>query len=80
MIGSVIEMGIATAMGLHVAAALPRLDHPSYLMGPLKHREQIVSEQIRIDDSHIAVPTGPGLGVSVDETHRRSLDPRGSST
>jgi hypothetical protein len=31
MVGSVIEMGIATAMGLHLAAAVPRLAYPSYL-------------------------------------------------
>ena len=34
MVGSVIEMGIATAMGLHLAAAMPSLAYPSYLMGP----------------------------------------------
>lgn len=73
MVGSVIEMGIATAMGLHLAAALPRLAYPSYLMGPLKYREQITAEQIEVVDSHIAVPQGPGLGVTVDEDELRRL-------
>jgi muconate cycloisomerase len=57
MVGSVIDMGIATAMGLHLAAAVPRLAYPSYLMGPLKYRQQII-------DGHIAVSRGAGLGVT----------------
>jgi L-alanine-DL-glutamate epimerase-like enolase superfamily enzyme len=76
MVGSVIEMGIATAMGLHLAAALPHLAYPSYLMSPLKYREQITAEQITIVDGHVAVPTGPGLGIEVDEDALRRLDAR----
>jgi muconate cycloisomerase len=76
MVGSVIELGIATAMGLHLAAALPHLAYPSYLMGPLKYREQITAEQIAVVGAHVAVPTGPGLGVEVDEDALRYLDAR----
>jgi L-alanine-DL-glutamate epimerase-like enolase superfamily enzyme len=76
MVGSVIEMGIATAMGLHLAAALPELAYPSYLMGPLKYREQITAEQIAVVDAHVAVPEGPGLGIDVDEDALRRLDAR----
>jgi muconate cycloisomerase len=76
MVGSVIEMGIATAMGLHLAAALPRLAYPSYLMGPLKYREQITVEQITVDAAHVALPRGPGLGVTVDEDALRRVDAR----
>ncbi|MBO0805022.1 MAG: hypothetical protein J2P25_18350 [Nocardiopsaceae bacterium] len=76
MVGSVIEMGIATAMGLHLAAALPRLACPCYLMGPLKYRERITTEQIEVIDGHVAVPAGPGLGVTVDERRLHALDAR----
>jgi muconate cycloisomerase len=76
MVGSVIEMGIATAMGLHIAAALPRLGYPSYLMGPLKYRQQITEQQIEVIEGHVAVPAGRGLGVTVDENELRSLDAR----
>jgi muconate cycloisomerase len=78
MVGSGIEMGIATAMGLHLAAAVPRLAYPSYLMGPLKYRQQITDEQVEVVDGHIAVPQGVGLGVSVDEEVLRRLDLRRS--
>jgi enolase-like protein len=76
MVGSVIEMGIATAMGLHLAAALPHLAYPSYLMSPLKYREQITAEQITVADAHVAVPTEPGLGIDVDEDALGHLDAR----
>ena len=76
MVGSVIEMGIATAMGLHLAAAPPQLSYPSYLMGPLKYRQQITEQQIEVIDGHVAVPDGPGIGFTVDEQVRRSLDAR----
>jgi muconate cycloisomerase len=76
MVGSVIEMGIATTMGLHLAAVLPRLAYPSYLMGPLKYREQITTEQLVVTDAHVAVPQGPGLGITIDEEALRHLDAR----
>lgn len=76
MVGSVIEMGIANAMGLHLAAAIPRLAYPSYLMGPLKYRDQITAEPVDVVDAHVAVPRGPGLGISVDEDALRHLDAR----
>ncbi|WP_028921707.1 mandelate racemase/muconate lactonizing enzyme family protein [Pseudonocardia acaciae] len=79
MVGSVIEMELATAMGLHLAAALPRLAYPSYLMGPLKYRERLTEEPLEVIDGHVAVPQGPGLGVTVDERELARLDARRSS-
>lgn len=79
MVGSVIEMGIATAMGLHLAAAIPKLSYPSYLMGPLKYKQQITQQQIEVIDGHIAIPQGPGLGFTVDEDEIRRLDARKQS-
>ncbi|MET8182485.1 enolase C-terminal domain-like protein [Streptomyces sp. NPDC005336] len=76
MVGSVIEMGIATAMGLHLAAALPELAYPSYLLGPLKYHQQLTDQQVEVIDGHIAIPEGPGLGFTVDETELRRLDAR----
>ena len=76
MVGSVIELGVATAMGLHLAAALPDLAYPSYLMGPLKYREQITTEPLAVVDAQVAVPAGPGLGIDVDEDAVHHLDAR----
>ncbi|MBA0050915.1 hypothetical protein E0L36_08405 [Streptomyces sp. AJS327] len=76
MVGSVVEMGVSNAMGLHLAAALPRLAYPSYLMGPLKYREQITSPGVEVVDGHVAIPQGPGLGVEIDEAELARLDAR----
>jgi muconate cycloisomerase len=76
MVGSVIELGIANAMGLHLAACLPELAYPSYLMGPLKYRDQL-AEPVVVVDGHVAVPQGPGLGIEVDVEAVRRLDARG---
>jgi muconate cycloisomerase len=78
MVGSVIEMGVATAMGLHLAASLPELSYPCYLMGPIKYRQQITTRQIEVLDRHVNVPQGPGLGVVIDEDELRRLDARNS--
>jgi muconate cycloisomerase len=45
-------------------------------MGPLKYRQQITHEQVEVIDGHIAIPQGPGLGVTVDEAKLRQLDAR----
>ena len=79
MVGSVVEMGIATAMGLQLAAALPHLSYPSYLMGPLKYRQQITDQQVEVVDGRIAFPDGPGIGYTVDEKELRRLDARSTS-
>jgi muconate cycloisomerase len=76
MVGSVIEMDIATAMGLHLAAVLPRLAYPSYLMGPLKYRERLTERTVEVSDGHIAIPDGPGLGIEIDPSALRRLDAR----
>jgi L-alanine-DL-glutamate epimerase-like enolase superfamily enzyme len=76
MVGGVIELGVATAMGLDLAAALPDLAYPSYLMGPLKYREQITVEPLAVVDAHVAVPAGPGLGIDIDEEAVHHLDAR----
>lgn len=66
-VGSVVELGVATAAGLQLAAALPELSHPSYLMGPRKYERQITRPPLQIVDSRLAVGDAPGLGVEVDE-------------
>jgi L-alanine-DL-glutamate epimerase-like enolase superfamily enzyme len=76
MVGSVLELGIATAGGLHLAASLPDLPYPNYLVGPLKYEQDVVLNTIEVNQGQIAVPTGPGLGVEVDEALLKRLDAR----
>jgi muconate cycloisomerase len=78
MVGSVVELGIATAAGLQLAAALPELAYPSYLMGPLKYARQVTWPPLETVDSALPVPDGPGLGIAVDEEAVADMDLRGS--
>ena len=50
--------------------------YPSYLVGPLTHERDVVTEPLRHVDDHVAVPRGPGLGIDVDGAAPRGLDAR----
>ena len=76
LVGSVVELGIATAAGLHLAASLPELEYPTYLVGPLKYEQDISAQPLELTDGTVAIPSGPGLGIEVDEEVLRRLDMR----
>lgn len=67
VIGSMIECGIGTLMGAHVAKALPPV-FSTELCGPFLLADDLLVEPIRIDEGNLAIPPGPGLGAAVDET------------
>lgn len=66
-IGSMVEMGVGTAAGAHVAATLPHAEYPSDVKGPSLHEVSVLEEPVRIEDGYTYVPEGPGLGVALDE-------------
>jgi muconate cycloisomerase len=79
MVGSMPEMGIATAAGLHFALALKPLAYPSELIGALMLTDDIIAEPLPgndgRDDATLRVPTGAGLGVQLrDDIELRWLD------
>jgi L-alanine-DL-glutamate epimerase-like enolase superfamily enzyme len=78
-VGSVVELGVATAAGLQLAAALPELPYPSYLIGARKYERQITWPPLEVVDSRLAIGTAPGLGVEVDEEAVAAMDLRVSS-
>jgi L-alanine-DL-glutamate epimerase-like enolase superfamily enzyme len=68
--GSNLELGIATAAMLHLAAACPTIDcetYPADILGPLYHQFDIVKESLKLGPNVAIVPEGPGLGVELDE-------------
>jgi L-alanine-DL-glutamate epimerase-like enolase superfamily enzyme len=75
-VGSVVELGVATAAGLQLAAALPEVSHPSYLIGSRKYVRQITWPAPEVIDSRLAIDTAPGLGVEVDEEAVAAMDLR----
>jgi L-alanine-DL-glutamate epimerase-like enolase superfamily enzyme len=75
-VGSVVELGVATAAGLQLAAALPELSYPSYLIGSRKYERQITVPPLEVVDSRLAIGAAPGLGVEVDEEAVAAMDLR----
>jgi muconate cycloisomerase len=75
-VGSVVELGVATAAGLQLAAALPEVSYPSYLIGSRKYEHQITVPPLEVVDSTLAIGAAPGLGVEVDEEAAAAIDLR----
>jgi muconate cycloisomerase len=69
-IGSNLELGIGTAAMLHCAAAFPEIDtdtFPADTIGPLYHEADLITRPLELGPPYAKVPTGPGLGVELDE-------------
>lgn len=65
--GTMLEAGIGTAASAHVFATFPSLSFQTELFGPLLLTEEILGTPLRYADFELEVPTGPGLGIEVDE-------------
>ncbi|HET6504504.1 MAG TPA: enolase C-terminal domain-like protein [Amycolatopsis sp.] len=65
-IGSMPELGLGTAANAHLAAAVGELDLASDVCGFAYHAQDLLTEPLRVVAGRLAVPRGPGLGVSVD--------------
>lgn len=71
--------GVAVAAALHAIATIPPMPHTAApvtlqnepmveydrTLNPL--RDQILQENFKLQDGAVAIPNGPGLGISVDE-------------
>ena len=65
--GGTMETSIGVAAGAHVFATVPALIGSDLGIGPQLLADDIVTEPIAISDGSLPVPTGPGLGVDLDE-------------
>lgn len=65
--GTMLEGGVGTAASAQVFATLPELAWGTELFGPLLQTEEMLSEPLVYEDFSLTVPTGPGLGISLDE-------------
>ena len=68
--GKMAESGIATAAVLHLAAAVGTLDWGVSLTSPYL-AEDILAKPLDLSRGHATVPSGPGLGIEVDEARVR---------
>lgn len=65
--GTMLEAGVGTAASAQLFSTFPRLAWGTELFGPLLLTEEILAEPLHYADFALAVPTGAGLGVALDE-------------
>jgi muconate cycloisomerase len=65
--GTMLEAGVATAASAHLFSTFSQLEWGTELFGPLLLTEEVLAEPLDYSEFSLAVPTGPGLGVDLDE-------------
>jgi muconate cycloisomerase len=65
--GTMLEGGVGTAASAQLFSTFPRLEWGTELFGPLLLTEEILEEPLEYGEFGLKVPTGPGLGISIDE-------------
>jgi len=68
--GSNLELGIATAAMIHLAAATPEIAcerFPADILGPLYHDFDIIRTPLTLGPVYAELPQAPGLGVELDD-------------
>jgi muconate cycloisomerase len=65
--GTTIESSIGTAAALHAFCAMPSLTAGTELFGPLLLADDLVTDPVAYKDGFLELPSGPGLGVDIDE-------------
>jgi o-succinylbenzoate synthase len=70
--GGMLETGIGRAANLALAA-LPGFTLPGDISGSARYYHEDITEPFVAEDGRIGVPTGPGLGVEIDEERVASL-------
>lgn len=57
---------IATAATVHLCACTPNLLVMEHQMGDVPWRHELTDKPLAVEDGHLALPTGPGLGVALN--------------
>ena len=67
------DISLAGMVALYAAYGL---DRPAALNGPQFLAASVLAEPLRVIDGRLAIPAGPGLGITVDEAKVRDLSAR----
>jgi len=65
--GTMLEGAVGTAASAHVFSTFADLAFGTELFGPLLLTEEILSTPLEYRDFMLQVPTGPGLGIEIDQ-------------
>jgi L-alanine-DL-glutamate epimerase-like enolase superfamily enzyme len=77
LLGTTQELGLGTAAVAHVGAVLPALPVPADNIGPRLYTADVATPAVEFLDGQMVVPTGPGLGPTVDRALLESLRSNG---
>jgi muconate cycloisomerase len=66
--GTMLEGAVGTVASAHLFATFPHLDWGTELFGPLLLSEEILTEPLDYSEFSLAIPSGPGLGIALDES------------
>ena len=72
VIGTEWGAGLKVAAKLHLGAALKNAD-PVVELTEIMIHELLLKEPLRLEDGYVRVPTGPGLGLELDEAKVRAF-------
>ncbi|MFB0503669.1 MAG: mandelate racemase/muconate lactonizing enzyme family protein [Candidatus Bathyarchaeia archaeon] len=65
------ESGVGSAALAHFAASSPYLEslspYGAEILGPLWNEEDILKDPLKVEDGYLELPSGPGLGVEIDQ-------------
>ena len=76
LIGTTQELSIGTAAQAHLGASVPNLDYPGDAAGAQLYLDDVVVDRVRYDGGYLVVPTGPGLGMELDQESLKKLTDR----
>jgi muconate cycloisomerase len=65
--GTMLEGAVSTVASAHLFASFANLQWGTELFGPLLITEEILTQPLDYSDFELAVPSGPGLGIELDE-------------
>lgn len=69
VVGSNLELGVASAAMAHLATACPGIgaeEFPCDILGPIAYEHTLLAEPLDFRDGGVKAPEGPGLGVTLD--------------
>lgn len=76
--GTMLEGAVSTIASAHLFAGFTHLQWGTELFGPLLITEEILTEPLDYSDFELTVPTGPGLGIALDEEQVRRFTREGT--
>lgn len=76
--GTFLETSIGAAANMQLAATLPELPYGGEVTGPMLMAEDICIEPARYENYALQLPSGPGLGIALDEDRIKHYRREGS--